>query len=149
MNRSIWFSVEGVSGEGALWCNGKCNACSFRFACFTICITDQIKVKITPEQYDKWITPHFCEGVVRKEIPLQSNGIKTVGYEPTVASSSLARGSKIMNIQKLFKPYFVNRKNGQCQVLIPLVELDELCDKIEKHCKESTIKTTNNEGCSK
>lgn len=36
-----------------------------------------------------------------------------------------------MSIQKLFKPYFVKRKNGQCQVLIPLVELDELCDKIE------------------
>uniref|UniRef100_A0A6M3K9F4 Uncharacterized protein n=1 Tax=viral metagenome TaxID=1070528 RepID=A0A6M3K9F4_9ZZZZ len=36
-----------------------------------------------------------------------------------------------MNIQKLFKPYIVKRKNGQCQVLIPLVELDELCAKIE------------------
>ena len=35
-----------------------------------------------------------------------------------------------MNIQKLFKPYIVRRKNGQCQVLIPLVELDELCDRI-------------------
>jgi len=38
-----------------------------------------------------------------------------------------------MNIQKLFKPYFVRRKNGQCQVLIPLVELDELCEKIESY----------------
>ena len=36
-----------------------------------------------------------------------------------------------MNIQKLFKSYVVRRKNGQCQVLIPLVELDELCEKIE------------------
>ena len=35
-------------------------------------------------------------------------------------------------IQKLFKPYIVKRKNGQCQVLIPLVELDELCEKIRK-----------------
>ena len=35
-----------------------------------------------------------------------------------------------MNIQKLFKPYIVNCRNGQCQVLIPLVELDELCEKI-------------------
>lgn len=35
-----------------------------------------------------------------------------------------------MNIQKLFKPYIVKRKNGQCQVLIPLVELDALCDRI-------------------
>ena len=47
-----------------------------------------------------------------------------------------------MNIQKLFKPYFVRRKNGQCQVLIPLVELDELCDKINslyfpKDCTET------------
>jgi len=38
----------------------------------------------------------------------------------------------IMNkgISKLFKPYFVKRKNGQCQILIPLVELDELVNKI-------------------
>jgi len=36
-----------------------------------------------------------------------------------------------VNIQKLFKPYIVKRKNGQCQILIPLVELDELCEKIE------------------
>ena len=36
-----------------------------------------------------------------------------------------------MTIQKLFKPYIVRRKNGQCQVLIPLVELDDLCEKIE------------------
>jgi len=35
-----------------------------------------------------------------------------------------------VNIQKLFKPYIVKRKHGQCQVLIPLVELDELCDRI-------------------
>jgi len=38
-----------------------------------------------------------------------------------------------MNIQQLFKPYIVPRKNGQCQVLIPLVELDELCEKIREH----------------
>ena len=38
-----------------------------------------------------------------------------------------------MNIQKLFKPYIIRRKNGQCQVLIPLVELDELCKEIESH----------------
>ena len=36
------------------------------------------------------------------------------------------------NIQKVFKPYIVKRKNGQCQVLIPLVELDDLCLKILK-----------------
>jgi len=55
-----------------------------------------------------------------------------------------------MNIQKLFKPYFVNRKNGQCQILIPLVELDELCDKIEKVCKESsTAPRANNKGSRK
>ena len=36
-----------------------------------------------------------------------------------------------MNIQKLFKPYFVGRKNGQCQVFT-LVELDELCEKIKQ-----------------
>ena len=48
-------------------------------------------------------------------------------------------------IQKLFKKYIVTRKNGQCQVLIPLVELDELCERIEKkllfslrYCKEVT-----------
>ena len=41
-----------------------------------------------------------------------------------------------MNIQKLFKPYIVRRKNGQCQVLIPLIELDELCDKIIKELKK-------------
>jgi len=39
-----------------------------------------------------------------------------------------------MNIQKLFKPYFVRQKNGQCQVLIPLVELDELCESILRVC---------------
>ena len=36
-----------------------------------------------------------------------------------------------MNIQKLFKPYIVERKHGQCQVLIPLIELDALCVGIE------------------
>lgn len=34
-------------------------------------------------------------------------------------------------VQQLFKPYIVERKNGQCQILIPLIELDELCSKIE------------------
>ena len=38
--------------------------------------------------------------------------------------------TKNKNIQKLFKPYIVKRKNGQCQVLIPLVELDDLCEEI-------------------
>ena len=36
-----------------------------------------------------------------------------------------------MSVQKLFKPYIVKRNHGQCQVLIPLIELDELCEKIE------------------
>ena len=36
-----------------------------------------------------------------------------------------------MEIQKLFKKYIVDRKNGQCQVLIPLIELDNLCEEIE------------------
>jgi len=39
---------------------------------------------------------------------------------------------KPVKIQKLFKPYIVRRKNGQCQVLIPLIELDDLCGKIEQ-----------------
>ena len=48
-----------------------------------------------------------------------------------------------MNIQKLFKPYFVRRKNGQCQVLIPLVELDELCEKINRlYFPENITETT-------
>lgn len=42
--------------------------------------------------------------------------------------------NETMNLQKLFKPYFVRRKHGQCQVLIPFVELDELCEKIEERC---------------
>ena len=37
------------------------------------------------------------------------------------------------NIQQLFIPYIVKRKNGQCQVLIPLIELDDLCDKIREY----------------
>jgi len=44
-----------------------------------------------------------------------------------------------MNIQKLFKLYIVKRKNGQCQILIPLVELDELCGKIEM-CAINSLK---------
>ena len=38
-----------------------------------------------------------------------------------------------MGIQKLFKPYFVKRNHGQCQILIPLIELDKLCEKIEAY----------------
>jgi len=45
-----------------------------------------------------------------------------------------------VNIQKLFRPYIVTRKNGQCQVLIPLVELDELCEKIELKFTDKTNK---------
>jgi len=41
------------------------------------------------------------------------------------------KNSGKMNIQKLFKSYIVTRKNGQCQILIPLIEFDDLCDKIE------------------
>ena len=44
-----------------------------------------------------------------------------------------------MNIQKLFKPYIVRRNHGQCQVLIPLIELDDLCDKIETVINGETI----------
>jgi len=36
-----------------------------------------------------------------------------------------------MLIQKLFKEYIVRREKGQCQILIPLSELDELCERIE------------------
>ena len=46
------------------------------------------------------------------------------------------RKVKRKNIQSLFKPYIVKRNNGQCQVLIPLIELDDLCDKIKKLLKE-------------
>jgi hypothetical protein len=38
-------------------------------------------------------------------------------------------------IQKLFKPYIVKRKNSQCQVLIPLIELDDLCYQILRKIK--------------
>lgn len=38
-------------------------------------------------------------------------------------------------IQKLFKPYIVNRKHGQCQILIPLIELDDLCYQILEKLK--------------
>jgi hypothetical protein len=44
--------------------------------------------------------------------------------------------NKELSIQKIFKPYIAKRKNGQCQVLIPLVELDEVCDAILKLFKE-------------
>lgn len=36
-------------------------------------------------------------------------------------------------IQKLFKKYIVRRDHGQCQVLIPLIELDDLCDEIVEY----------------
>ena len=54
-------------------------------------------------------------------------------------------------IQKLFKPYIVRRKNGQCQVLIPLVELDELCHNIMAHIsgKENESKTERCQRCGK
>lgn len=38
-------------------------------------------------------------------------------------------------VVKKFKPYIVRRKNGQCQVLIPLVELDDLVSKILKEIR--------------
>jgi len=47
-------------------------------------------------------------------------------------------------IQSLFKQYIVKRKNGQCQVLIPLIELDDLCDKLDnliQQAKEDCIET--------
>ncbi|KKL69307.1 hypothetical protein LCGC14_2116280 [marine sediment metagenome] len=44
---------------------------------------------------------------------------------------------KYILIQSLFKPYIVKRKNGQCQILIPLIELDDLCNKIVKFIKRS------------
>jgi hypothetical protein len=46
---------------------------------------------------------------------------------------------KELSIQKIFKPYIAKRKNGQCQVLIPLVELDEVCDAILKLFKERML----------
>jgi len=33
-------------------------------------------------------------------------------------------------ISKLFKPYFVKRRNGQCQILFALTELDALIERI-------------------
>ena len=35
-------------------------------------------------------------------------------------------------IVKLFKPYLVKRERGQCQILIPLIELDVFVNKIAK-----------------
>jgi len=43
-----------------------------------------------------------------------------------------------MNLQKLFKPYIVRRENGQCQILIPLIELDNFCNKLQKFTNETT-----------
>ena len=43
---------------------------------------------------------------------------------------------KTRNLQSLFKPYIVTRKAGQCQVLIPLVELDALCVQITDFCQK-------------
>ena len=36
-----------------------------------------------------------------------------------------------MGIQKLFKKWIVKRDHGQCQILIPLIELDAFCEQIE------------------
>jgi hypothetical protein len=47
---------------------------------------------------------------------------------------------KELSIQKIFKPYIAKRKNGQCQVLIPLVELDEVCDAITKLFNEEMLR---------
>ncbi len=35
-----------------------------------------------------------------------------------------------LKIKERLKPYFVRRNNGQCQILIPLIEMDELVDNI-------------------
>ena len=35
-------------------------------------------------------------------------------------------------IQKEFKPYIVKQANNQCQVLIPLIELNDLCKRIKQ-----------------
>ena len=38
----------------------------------------------------------------------------------------------------LFKPYFVRRPKGQCQVLFALTELDALVDRIIKETERKT-----------
>jgi len=43
-------------------------------------------------------------------------------------------------IRKLFKPYIVRRKNGQCQILIPLIELDEFVEKIILTSQEDKLR---------
>jgi len=35
-------------------------------------------------------------------------------------------------VYRQYKPYIVRRNNGQCQVLIPLIELDNLVIRIER-----------------
>lgn len=40
-------------------------------------------------------------------------------------------------IATLFKPYFVRRPKGQCQVLFALTELDELVDRIIKETERN------------
>ena len=60
MSRSIWFHIQGEPGEsGNIWCDEKCKICPFRLTCWSTYMTDQIKIDVTPEQYAKWIAPHF------------------------------------------------------------------------------------------
>lgn len=42
----------------------------------------------------------------------------------------LERTLVIRNVTRLFKPYFVRRQNGNCQVLFALTELDDLIKRI-------------------
>lgn len=44
----------------------------------------------------------------------------------------MERESLERKITKLFKPYFVRRPNGNCQVLFALTELDDLVERITK-----------------
>ena len=40
--------------------------------------------------------------------------------------------TKLEEITKLFKPYIVRQNNGQCQILLPLIELDNFVESIFK-----------------
>jgi len=40
------------------------------------------------------------------------------------------RETVIIAMTKLFKPYIVKRDKGQCQILLPLVELDGFVEKL-------------------
>jgi hypothetical protein len=44
-------------------------------------------------------------------------------------------------IASLFKPWFVRRPNGGCQVLFPLTELDTLVDAIIKLVQSESLET--------